>query len=454
MTIGTNGYTNGVHVTAEFGIKHTARGVNRLVNAVIVQGDGSYVTLDDGREMLDFTTGIGVTGLGHCHPVVSKAAADQCMNLVHGQCSIAFHQPGLRLINALLPLMPDPSLDTFFFWNSGSEAVEASIKLARAATGRQNIIAMQGGYHGRTFGAMGLTRSKTIYSEGVSPLMPGVYVTPYPYWHQLGLTPTASEDEVVRQSLHQLNLLFAQQTHPAETAAILIEPVLGEGGYIAAPASYLRGLREICDKHGILLIFDEVQCGFARTGKYFACEHSGVRPDIMVMAKGLANGFPLSGIVSRRELMDKQKPGTMGGTYAGNAVACAAALAVTEVIRDEKIFDNVNARSAELFAGIKALQQDPKIAPHILDVRGHGLMVGVEFASPTASSYDASVRPDAPKSMASRVVAKMLERGVLLLTTSIFEVVRFIPPLNISKEDMAKGIRAFQEAVEEVVREG
>ncbi|KAG9078919.1 hypothetical protein FS749_009014 [Ceratobasidium sp. UAMH 11750] len=404
--------------------------------------------------MLDFTTGIGVTGLGHCHPVVSKAAADQCMNLVHGQCSIGFHQPGLKLIDALLPVMPDRSLDTFFFWNSGSEAVEASIKLARAATGRQNIIAMQGGYHGRTFGAMGLTRSKTIYSEGFAPLMPGVFVTPYPYWHQLGLAPTTPEDELVRQSLHQLNLLFAQQTHPAETAAILIEPVLGEGGYVAAPASYLRGLREICDKHGILLIFDEVQCGFARTGKYFACEYSGVRPDIIVMAKGLANGFPLSGIVSRKELMDKQKPGTMGGTYAGNAVACAAAVAVTKVIHDEKILDNVNARSAELFAGIKALRQNPKVAPHILDARGYGLMVGVEFASPSGSSYDVSVRPDAPKSMASRVAAKMLERNVMLLTTSIFEVVRFIPPLNISKEDMATGIRAFQEAVEEVVREG
>jgi 4-aminobutyrate aminotransferase len=184
-----------------------------------------------------------------------------------------------------------------------------------------------GGYHGRTFGAMGLTRSKTIYSEGVSPLMvssaltpsahrltpfqPGVYVTPFPYWHQLGLPNTASEDEVVRHSLHQLNLLLSQQTHPSETAAIIIETVLGEGGYIAAPASYLRGLREVCDKHGILLIFDEVQCGFGRTGKYFACEYAGVRPDIMVIAKGLANGFPLSGIVSRKELMDKQKPGTM-----------------------------------------------------------------------------------------------------------------------------------------------
>ena len=453
----TNGHangTNGVHINAAFGAEHTARGVNRLVNAVIVKGEGSYVTLDDGREMLDFTTGIGVTGLGHCHPVVSGAAAEQCMNLVHGQCSIGFHEPGLKLISTLLPLMPDPSLNTFFFWNSGSEAVEASVKLARAATGRQNIISMQGGYHGRTFGAMALTRSKTIYSEGVSPLMPGVFVTPYPYWHQLGLPPNAPEEQVVRQSLHQLNLLLSQQTHGSETAAIIIEPVLGEGGYIAAPASYLKGLREICDKHGILLIFDEVQCGFGRTGKYFASEYSGVRPDIMIIAKGLANGFPLSGIVSRKELMDKQKPGTMGGTYAGNAVACAAAVACAKVMRDEKVLENVNARSAELFAGIESLRSNPKIAPYILDARGQGLMVGVEFASPAGASWDASVQSSAPKSFASRVATKVIEKGVLLLTTSVFEVVRFIPPLNISQADMAKGIKAFQEAVEEVVREG
>ncbi|GAB1525492.1 hypothetical protein RhiTH_008655 [Rhizoctonia solani] len=460
----TNGHVNGngVHINADFAAEHTARGVSRLVNGVIVKGEGSYVTFDDGRKMLDFTTGIGVTGLGHCHPVVSKAAADQCMNLVHGQCSIAFHEPGVKLISALMPLMPDPSLDTFFFWNSGSEAVEAAVKLARTATGRQNIISMQGGYHGRTFGAMALTRSKTIYSDRVSPLMPGVYVTPYPYWHQLGLPPNATEEQAVAQSIHQLNLLFAQQTNPAETAAIIIEPVLGEGGYIAAPASYLKALREICDEHGILLIFDEVQCGFGRTGKYFASEYSGVRPDVMIIAKGLANGFPLSGIVSRKELMDTQKPGSMashisdmdGGTYAGNAIACAAAVACTKVMRDENVLENVNARSAELFDGINVLRANPKIAPYILDVRGKGLMVGVEFASPTNASWDASVQSSAPKGMASRVAAKLLERGVLLLTTSIFEVVRFIPPLNISQADMAKGIKAFQEAVEEVVREG
>lgn len=181
--------------------------------------------------------------------------------------------------------MPDPSLDTFFFWNSGAEAVEASIKLARQSTGRQNIIVMQGGYHGRTFGTMALTRSKTIYSEGVNPLMPQVYVTPFPYWHQLGLSPSTSEKEIVDHCLFQLEMLLKQQTAPRDTAAILVEGVLGEGGYVVPPASYLKGLREVCDKHGILLILDEVQSGFGRTGKMFSIDYAGVRPDVMVMAK-------------------------------------------------------------------------------------------------------------------------------------------------------------------------
>jgi 4-aminobutyrate aminotransferase len=203
------------------------------------------------------------------------------------QCSIAFHEPYLKLIEKLHPVMPDPSLDTFFFWNSGAEAVEASIKLARAATGRQNIIVLQGGYHGRTFGTMALTRSKTIYSEGVNPLMPQVYVTPFPYWHQLNLPRDTPEKQIVEQCLFQLEMVLQQQSSPRDTAAILIEGVLGEGGYVMPPASYMQGLRQICDKHKLLLIVDEVQSGFARTGKMFSVEYSGVKPDVMVMAKVL-----------------------------------------------------------------------------------------------------------------------------------------------------------------------
>ncbi|KDQ21690.1 hypothetical protein BOTBODRAFT_26122 [Botryobasidium botryosum FD-172 SS1] len=438
----------------DFGVRHVGKGVSRLTNGVMASAKGSYVTFEDGRKMLDFTTGIGVTGLGHCHPKVSQAAADQCLTLVHGQCSVAFSTPYLRLIERLMPVMPDPSLDTFMFLNSGSEATEAALKLARHATGRQNVIVMQGGYHGRTYGAVAMSKSKTIYSEGFLPLMPGVFSTAFPYWHQLGLPPNASEEVLVQQSLIQLEHLLQQQTAPTDTAAIIVEPVLGEGGYVPAPKAFLEGLRAVCDKHGIILIFDEVQSGFGRTGKYFSCEYSGVRPDVMVMAKGLANGFPLSGIVSRKELMDKQKPGTMGGTYCGNPVALAAARACADVMAEEKILENVNARSKELFTFLDKLRQDPKYSSVIVDVRGRGLMVAAEFAAPTYPAHDPAANASAPKGIAARLTARCVDKGLLLLATSIFQTVRFIPPLNISQEDLAKGMKIFEEALAEVVHEG
>ncbi|OJT14912.1 5-aminovalerate aminotransferase DavT [Trametes pubescens] len=439
----------------EFGQKHVTKGLGRVVEAVITKGQGSYVTLGDGREMLDFTCGIGVTNFGHCHPKISKAAADQCMSLVHGQCSIGFHGPYLELIQKLLPMMPHPSLDSFFFWNSGSEAIEASIKMARTFTGRQNIITMQGAYHGRTYGAMAVTKSKTIYSEGTNPLMPGVFTLPFPYWHQLGLPADTPSEKLSEMCLHQLSLLLSQATAPTDTAAIIVETVLGEGGYVPTPPAFLRGLREVCDKHGIMLIIDEVQCGYGRTGKHYAIEYSGVRPDIMITAKGLANGFPLSGVISSKGLTDKLKPGSMGGTYAGNAVACAAAVASAEVMKEENILENVNARSKELFAALNALRANPKVAPVILDVRGQGLMVAVEFASPVGTGpYDAFRDASAPAKLASRVAKKCVEKGLLILTTSVYEVIRFIPALNISQADLAKGCAIFAEAVEEVVKEG
>ncbi|KAK7044549.1 acetylornithine aminotransferase [Favolaschia claudopus] len=434
---------------------NVTKGLGRVTEGIMTSGKGSYVEYHDGRKMLDFTCGIGVTNLGHCHPKVSKAAADQCMNIVHAQCSIAFHEPYLRLVQKLLPIMPHASLDSFFLWNSGSEAVEGAIKMARTVTKRQNIICMQGAYHGRTFGAMAVTKSKTIYSQGVAPLMPGVFSIPFPFWHQLGGTPDLAESEQVKQCLYQLDILLAQQTAPADTAAIILEPVLGEGGYVPAPTAFLEGLRAVCDKHGILLIVDEVQSGFGRTGKFFSIEYSGVRPDILIMAKGLANGFPLSAVVSRKEITDKLAPGSMGGTYAGNAVSCAAACAVVDAMHEENILENVNARSKELFSALK----DIKTAhpEHILDVRGRGLMVAVEFATPSGpgAAHDAvAARTGAPAQMASRVAKKCIERGMIILTTSVYEVVRFIPPLNISGTDLKKGADIFREAIEEVIREG
>ncbi|KAK4049261.1 hypothetical protein OIV83_004197 [Microbotryomycetes sp. JL201] len=439
---------------AAFGTQRVAKGVGRFTDLVLAQGSGSYVSTDANRTLLDFTCGIGVTNLGHCHPKVTKAAQDQCATLVHGQVNIGFNKPYLGLIEKLLPVMPHPSLDTFFFWNSGAEAVEASIKLARQATGKQNVIVVQGSYHGRTFGTMAMTKSKTIYGEGFGPLMPGVFTTPYPYWHQVGVPQSTPVDQLVKQALYQLELVLKQQTAPRDTACVIIEPVLGEGGYIPAPPGYLEGLRKICDDNDMLLIIDEVQTGFGRTGKYFAIEHYQVRPDIMVMAKGIANGFPLSGIVSRKELMDKQKPGSMGGTYAGNAVSCAAGIACAEVMQEEKVLDNVAERSKEFFGMLNELKDDKEIGNAIAEVRGLGLMIGVEFNSPTDSLTPSKTGAKIPANMAARVQAKCLEKDMLTLTTSVYQCLRFIPPLNISAQDMQKGIEIIRNAIVEVVREG
>lgn len=425
---------------AQFGTKHVARGIGRLSSEVLESGSGSYVTMVGGRKMLDFTCGIGVANLGHCHPAVTKAAQAQMGKLVHGQINIAFQQSYLDLVRSLLPLMPHKSLDTFFFWNSGAEAVEAAVKLARHVTKKQNIIVMQGSYHGRTFGTMAMTRSKTIYGENYAPLMPGVFPVSFPYCAQCSVATHSDGkygfENCCMDPVLQLELLLKRETAASDTAAIVIEPVLGEGGYVPPPAGYLAKLREICDKNNILLIADEVQSGFGRTGKMFAIEHWGVRPDILVMAKGIANGLPLSGIVSRKELMDMQKPGSMGGTYAGNPVSCAAGVAVAKAFQEERILENVAARGAELKGMLDAAKSDPKTSKLIYDVRGLGLMLALECTP--GHGY------------ASKIQAKCMEKDMLVLTTSIYDTLRFIPALNITKEDMAKGCQIIKEAIEDV----
>lgn len=425
---------------AQFGTQHVAKGIGRLSTEVIESGTGSYVKMVSGRRFLDWTCGIGVANLGHCHPAITAAAQAQIGKLVHGQVNIAFQQPYLDLIEVLIPLMPHESLDTFFFWNSGSEAVEAAVKLARHATKRQNIIVMQGSYHGRTMGTMAMTRSKTVYGQGFGPLMPGVFEVDFPYCAQCSIAKHADgkygHENCCMDPVEKLELLLKRSTAPSDTAAIFIEPVLGEGGYVPVPEGYLQQVRKICDREGILLVMDEVQSGFGRTGKMFAVEHYGVRPDILVMAKGIANGFPLSGIVSRKELMDTQRPGSMGGTYGGNAVSCAAGVAVAKTFKEEKILDNVNARGKELREMLDGLKSDSNTGKIIHDVRGLGLMMALEFKP--GGGY------------ASKVQAKCMERDMLVLTTSIYDTLRLIPPLNITEEDMEKGCAIIRQAVEEV----
>ncbi len=408
----------------------------RIFDFIAERAEGSYIYTTDGRRLLDFTCGIGVTNTGHCHPKVVAAIREQAGLFLHAQANIVIHKPMLRLIQELRQIVP-PQIDGFFFSNSGAEAVEGAVKLARAATGKQNIIVFSGSFHGRTAGTMALTTSKTIYRAGFGPLPSGVFVAPFPYAFRLGM----SEEQAAQYALEQLEYLLASQTAPKETAAILIESVLGEGGYVVPPASFMSGLREIADRYGILLIFDEIQSGFGRTGRWFAFEHYGVVPDIMTVAKGIASGLPLSGVFAPLDLMRKWEVGSHGGTYGGNAVACAAAVATIQAMREERMLENAQERGAELMSGLRRLQEE---YPQIGDVRGLGLMIGAEFI--------VDGRPEKAKPLTKALIHAAEERGLLLLTCGTYDnTIRWIPPLNVSREQIQEGLRIFEEALQAVL---
>jgi 4-aminobutyrate aminotransferase len=403
---------------------------------VVDHAEGCYVYDENGKAYLDFTCGIGVTNTGHCHPKVVAAIREQAGKIIHAQANLLVHTPMLELVKELRAILP-PSIDGFFFSNSGAEAVEGAIKLARHATGRPNVIVFQGSFHGRTAGTMALTTSKTVYRVGYQPLPAGVFVAPYPYAYRYGW----DEEKTSQWCLDELDFLLNGQTAPQETAAILVEPVLGEGGYVVPPASFLRGLRQVCDKHGILLILDEIQSGFGRTGKWFAFEHLGVLPDIMTVAKGIASGMPLSGVFSSLELMKKWIPGTHGGTYGGNVIACAAAVATIRAMHEEDMPGNASRRGVQLMTGLRKLQEQ---YPVIGDVRGLGLMVGAEFRT-------ADRHPDKPTAKA--VVAACGERGLLLLTCGPWDnTIRFIAPLIVTEKQINDALGIFAEALKEVVK--
>jgi len=408
---------------------------SRYTDILAERAEGAYLYSADGRRYLDFTTGIGVTNTGHCHPKVVAAAQAQAAKLIHGQVNIVYHKPLLDLTGELLTVVPE-GLESFFFSNSGAEAVEASIKLARQATGRTNVVVFQGSFHGRTVGTMSLTTSNTIYRVGYQPLMAGVFVAPFPYTYRYGWAPEETTDFCLKELRH----LLATQTAPRETAAMLIEPVLGEGGYVPPPPGFLEGVRETCAKHGILFIVDEVQSGFGRTGRWFGHQHYDVVPDIMIMAKGLASGFPLSGIATRPQLMEAWIPGSHGGTYGGNAVSCAAAAATIRVIREEELVENSARMGEYLMAQLQTMQQE---YPVIGDVRGLGLMVATEFSTPDG-------QPDTKTAKAIRL--KCLETGLMLLTCGPYgNVIRWIPPLNVNQVQMDEALDIFKEALAEVI---
>ena len=413
-------------------LSHLSSVWNRSWPLLVERGEGPYLIDTSGQRYLDFTCGIGVTNTGHAHPRVVQAIQEQAAKLIHGQAALMVHQPMLHLVEELLPIVPKP-LDTFFFTNSGAEVIEGAVKLARHATKRPNVIVFQGSFHGRTNATMAMTTSKTIYRAGYAPLASGVFVAPFPYAYHYGW----DEETTVRFCLRELKLLLKSQTAPDETAAIVIEPVLGEGGYVPAPDEFLRSLRELCDHYGILLVADEVQSGFGRAGKWFSIEYSGVIPDILVMAKGLASGMPLAGLAARRELMEKWIPGSHGGTYGGNAVACAAAVATIQVMRDERLIENSAAMGDVLMSGLRQLQ---KQHPEIGDVRGRGLMVASEFTDSQGEPWT---------DRAKAVAKAAYQQGLLLLTCGSYEnVIRWIPPLIVNASQLEDGLEKFQAALD------
>jgi 4-aminobutyrate aminotransferase len=396
----------------------------RYYDVVAERGEGSWIVDVEGRRFLDLGAGIAVNTTGHCHPRVVEAIAGQARTLVHTSV-VVHHTRNIALaerIGALCPFLDDPQV---FFCNSGAEAVDGALKLARKLTGRPGVVAFRRAFHGRTLAATSLTTAKGRYREGYEPLLPGVYHAPYCVPHEHA-TPEAAVDA----ALAELDRVFSLQAPPANVGAMIVEPVLGEGGYVPPPRAWLEGLRARCDEHGILLIFDEVQCGVGRTGLPFAAEAYGVRPDVVLFAKGIASGLPLGGIVAARSLLERWPTGAHGSTFGGNPVACAAALATLDVLDETDGYR----RTAELGERvITRLRGEVGGHGSVRDIRGIGLMVGVELVD---------------KAVTERVCHACLAAGVIVLSCGPDEnVLRLVPPLTITDDEIDHGLSVLCEAI-------
>lgn len=404
---------------------------------VAESAQGVWVTDPDGNTFLDMTAGIAVCSTGHCHPAVVRAIQEQAARLIHMSGTDFYYRPEIELAERLGRLAPlaqgDPRV---FFTNSGTESVEGAIKLARHATGRHQVIAFFGAFHGRTLGSLSVTASKPVQRRGFAPLVPGGFHAPYGYCYRC-IFGRSYPDCDLQCARYIENVLFQTVLSPHEVAAILVEPIQGEGGYVVPPPGFHQELRAIADRYDILLIADEIQSGIGRTGKMFAMEHWDVKPDIVVSAKGLASGMPLGAIVASSSVMD-WPPGSHGTTFGGNPVACAAALATLELVESE-LMANAAAVGGYMLERLRELQERH---PLVGDVRGLGLMVGVELVK------DRSTREKAP-SERNQVVRKCFERGVLMLGCGSSSI-RLCPPLVITRGEVDVSLRCLDEALSEV----
>jgi 4-aminobutyrate aminotransferase len=402
-------------------------------NLPIERAQGAYLYDCHGKRYLDWLSGFGACNLGHNHPRVVAAAQAQMEHIVHAPVGVATTESVLRLAWELGKVMPGGA-DMFFFGNSGAEAVEAAIKLARYVTKRPGIIAFIGSFHGRTLGATSATTSKSRYRSGMSPYLPGFYFARFPYPYR---SKAPSPEDCAQDAMDDIDRLFEHVIAPQEVAAFLVEPVQGEGGYIIPPPGWLNELRRLADKHGIMLILDEVQTGFGRTGELFAAQTFGVEPDIVCLAKGIANGLPLGATAARAEIMKAWGPASHGTTFGGNPVSCAAALETLHVIQEENLLANASVQGGYLLEGLRFLKEK---SPIVGDVRGVGLMLAVEFVQPGGKEPNPAA--------VSNILNRMLANGMLCYPCGHWaQTIRLIPAINADHAEVEVGLEIFTQAV-------
>jgi len=421
-----NGRVTVRHVTeselSELRFKYVPRGITSAHPITVDRAKGSELWDVSGKRYIDFAGGIGVMNVGHAHPRVMQAVHEQLERATHTSFQVVHYESYLRLAERLCEVAPIAGARKAIFFSTGAEAIENAVKIARAATGRPAVISLRGGFHGRTLLPLSLTGSVQPYKQDFGPYATEVYQTPFPYAYRGWTTEAAIAD---------LENLLESEVSPKRVAAIVIEPVLGEGGFVPAPPDFMRKLRELCDRHGILLIVDEIQTGFGRTGKFFAIEHSGVQPDLITVAKSLAAGFPLSGVIGRAEVMDAPDPGGLGGTYGGNPVACAAGLAVMDIMRDEKLPQRAARIGSVVEERMQSWAQDHEL---IGDVRVVGAMAGMELVRERKTK-------EAADKETAKVLATALEKGLIILRCGMHHnVVRTLMPLTIPDEQLEQGL--------------
>jgi len=412
--------------------RYVPRGITTAHPVVADHAQGSEMWDVDGRRYIDFVGGIGVMNVGHNHPRVTQAVQQQLDRVTHTSFQVVMYESYLRLAQRLSVLAPGDGPMKSIFFSTGAEAVENAVKIARVHTGRPAVISFRGGFHGRTLLALSLTGSVQPYKQNFGPYAAEVYQTPYPYEYRGWSTERA---------LASLDELLASDVAPQRVAAVIIEPVLGEGGFVPAPREFLQALRALTERHGILLIVDEIQSGFGRTGRFFAIEHSGVKPDLITVAKSLAAGFPLSGVVGRAEVMDAPAPGGLGGTYGGNPIACAAALAVLDVMRDERLPERAARIGSVVEERMRSWASEFEI---VGDVRVMGAMAGMELVRNRVTKEPADTET-------ARVLAAARERGLILLRSGVHHnVIRTLMPLTIPDEQLDEGLDMLGAALAEV----